>query len=104
CTLEPVACARSNSVLARRKPWNALGKDAPLALLVSTSPACEPGSNFDICSLRPQPPHFSSQAFCNLGCNFGLRNTRCASLAAREFRFAAIVGEGVPSKVALSPN
>jgi hypothetical protein len=36
----------------RRKPWNALGKDAPLALLVSTSPACEPGSNFDRCSLR----------------------------------------------------
>ena len=47
-------------------------------------------------------PHFSSQTICNHRCKFGLRNTRCASLAGREFRFAVIVGEGVPCQVALS--
>ena len=53
--------------------------------------------------LLAQPsPHFSSQVFCNLRCKFGLRNTRYASLAARQFRFAVIVGEGVPCQVALS--
>src|ERR1019366_3828712 len=41
-------------------------------------------------------PHFSSQVICNLRWIFWLRNTRCASLAGREFRFAVIVGEGVP--------
>jgi len=44
--------AGSSARKRRRKPRNALGKDAPLALFVSTSPACEPGSNFDRCSLR----------------------------------------------------
>jgi hypothetical protein len=44
----------------RRKSWNALGKDAPLALLVSTSPACEPRSNFDRRSLRRKIAECSS--------------------------------------------
>jgi hypothetical protein len=44
--------ARGSARERRCKPWNALGKDAPLALLVSASPACQPRSNFDRRSLR----------------------------------------------------
>jgi hypothetical protein len=47
------ACKARGSTRERRcKPWNALGKDASLASVVSASPACQPCSNFDGRSLR----------------------------------------------------
>ena len=62
------------------------------------------GRNGDVIySRHPQPsPHFSSQVICNLRCKFGFRNTRYASLAAREFGFSIIVGGDVPRQVATS--
>jgi hypothetical protein len=47
-------------------------------------------------------PSFFLQVIYNRRCGFRLRDTRHASLAAREFRFAIIVDEGVPCQVALS--